>query len=196
LWQLGLMYESGVGVEKDEAKAFHYFSQIANDYADAPPRSMDSDIVAQSFLKVGEYFRQGIPDAGIAADSDRSYRALYHAAVYFGDADAQYRLFVTEQERGYLPAQSARWLSLAARKGHPAAQARLGELLVTGNGIEPQPVEGLMWLSLAQANALGSADESWIVQLNEQAKSHASETQLEAARMAADTLGSQFGGYY
>ena len=38
LWQLGLMYESGEGVEKDPVKAFGYFSQIANEHADAAPR--------------------------------------------------------------------------------------------------------------------------------------------------------------
>ncbi len=30
LWQLGTMYENGEGVDKDPARAFGYFAQIAN----------------------------------------------------------------------------------------------------------------------------------------------------------------------
>ncbi|WP_198669699.1 tetratricopeptide repeat protein [Pelagibacterium sediminicola] len=198
LWQLGLMYESGVGVEKDPARAFQYFSQIANDYADAPPRSLDADIVAQSFVKMGDYYLHGVPDAGVPEDNNRAHTLILHAAAYFGDAEAQYRagmLYLDPNELGSNPLQSARWLSLAARKGHPAAQAKLGELLLGGNGIEAQPVEGLMWLTLAKRRAMGTSDEAWIGELSDAAVSSAPVAQVQAATHAADTLGPQFGGY-
>ena len=87
-----------------------------------------------------------------------------HAATYFGDADAQYRLgelYLDENELGDNPLQSARWLSLAARKGHAAAQATLGNLLFNGDeGLEPQPEEGLMWLTVASRRVAGTADEA------------------------------------
>jgi len=198
MWQLGLMYESGVGVEQDEAQAFLYFSQIANEHADAPPRSLDADIVAQSFMKVGDYYRHGLPDAGIPVDNARARALLMHAASYFGDADAQFRvgeLYLDPNELGVNPIQSARWLSLAASKGHPGAQARLGELLYRGDGIVPQPVEGLMWIALAQRNARGTADEAWITQLAQSVQTGADPNQLEAALLAADTYAPQFSGY-
>ncbi|MCD7061065.1 tetratricopeptide repeat protein [Pelagibacterium xiamenense] len=198
LWQLGLMYESGVGVEKDPAKAFRYFSQIANENADAPPRSLDADIVAQSFVKMGEYYLNGVPDAGVAVDERHAQNLILHAASYFGDADAQYRaglLYLDPDQLGVNPLQGARWLSLAARKGHPGAQARLGDLLVRGEGIESQPVEGLMWLILAQRNAAGTGEESWITELAETAKAGTSEQNVSAAQSAADMLGAQFAGY-
>lgn len=198
LWQLGLMYESGLGVEKDQARAFQYFEQIANEHADAPPRSLDADIVAQSFVKMGDYYLHGAPDAGIAADNDRAHTLILHAAAYFGDADAQYRagvLYMDPAELGPNPLQSARWLLLAARKGHAGAQAKLGEMLVTGDGIDPQPVEGLMWLTLAQRRAAGTSDEAWIRDLSESAMRSAPAAQVEAAIKAANTLGAQFGGY-
>src|SRR5262245_57532776 len=53
-WQLALMYESGEGVAQDKAKAFGYFAQIADQHADAAPKGIESDIVAQSFVKMGE----------------------------------------------------------------------------------------------------------------------------------------------
>lgn len=198
LWQLGIMYETGSGVDKDPAKAFQYFSQIANDNADAPPSSLDADIVAQSFVKIGDYFLNGVPDAGIVEDNARGRTLIMHAASYFGDADAQYRvgmLYLDPSELGPNPLQSARWFSLAARKGHPGAQARLGDMLVRGEGMEAQPVEGLMWLNIAYRGALGTGDESWIGELAQGAMSLASESEAEAALRAADSLGAQFAEY-
>lgn len=197
LWRLGTMYENGEGVEKDPVKAFGYFSQIANDHADAAPKSLEADIVAQSFVKIGDYYAAGLPSAGIAPDEDRSRALLLHAASYFGDADAQYRvgiLYQSEDGLGLNPLQSARWFSLAARKGHAPAQARLGILLFNGDGIDAQPIEGLMWLTVAHERTMGTPDESWINDLLTRAMSVATpEQRAEAVRMA-DTLGPQFGG--
>lgn len=191
LWRLGVMYENGEGVQKDEVKAFSYYSRIANDNANTPPRSLEADIVAQSFLKVGEYFRKGLPDAGIKQDSDRSHALMMHAATYFGDADAQYqvgKLFLDENELGRHPLQSARWLSLAARKGHPSAQALLGELLFNGEGLERQPIEGLMWLSIAYERARGTDAELEIQDKLNTAMSVATPEQRASAVEAAKNI--------
>lgn len=197
MWQLGLMYERGEGVEKDPVKAFGYFSQIANDHADAAPRGVEADIVAQSFVKVGDYYRNGVPEAGIPKDEDRSNRLLMHAASYFGDADAQYRvgkMYLEDEELGANPLQSARWLSLAARKGHAGAQAQLGKMLFNGEGIEANPIEGLMWLTVASRRAANTSDEAWIQHLLNDAMSVATPEQRKQAMGLADTLGPQFGG--
>ncbi|WP_299721889.1 tetratricopeptide repeat protein [Devosia sp.] len=198
MWQLGTMYENGEGVEKDQAKAFGYFSQIANQHADAAPKGIEADIVAQSFVKVGEYYRDGLPGAGIQADANRSHALLLHAASYFGDADAQYRvgeLYMEEGGLGINPLQSARWFSLAARKGHALAQAKLGDLLFNGiQGLAPQPVEGLMWLTLAHKRVAGTADADWVDELLNRAMSVATADQRSDAVKMADTLGTQFGG--
>jgi len=198
LWQLGVMYENGEGVAKDPVKAFGYFSQIANQHADTPPRGLEADIVAQSFVKVGEYYREGLPDAGIPADADRSHALLLHAATYFGDADAQYRvgqLYLQEEGLGVNPLQSARWFSLAARKGHGPAQAALGELLFQGiEGIEPQPIEGLMWMTMARDRVLGTADEGWVSEKLNQALASASPEQRAEATQLAQQLAPQING--
>lgn len=198
LWQLGTMYENGEGVAKDPVKAFGYFSQIANQHADTPPRGVEADIVAQSFVKVGEYYRDGLPSAGIPADSERSHTLLLHAATYFGDADAQYRvglLYLQDDGLGYNPLQGARWLSLAARKGHGAAQAQLGELLFNGiEGIQAQPVEGLMWMTMARDRVVGTADEVWVTEvLNKYLALATPEARAEATELAAQ-ISPQFDG--
>jgi TPR repeat protein len=195
LYRLGMMYENGDGVAKDPVKAFGYFSQIANDHADAAPRGLEADIVAQSFVKVGEYYKEGLPDAGVPKDEDRSYALLMHAATYFGDADAQYRigeLYLEDEELGINPLQGARWFSLAARKGYGPAQARLGDMLFNGHGIVAQPAEGLMWLTLAHQNTTGTVDEGWVNDLLTGAMATATpDVQAEAARMTK-AYGPQF----
>lgn len=194
LYRLGMMYENGDGVDKDPVKAFGYFSQIANEHADTPPRSLEADIVAQSFVKVGEYYRDGLPGAGITADNDRSHALLMHAASYFGDADAQFRLgklYLEDSDLGINPLQGARWLSLAARKGHGPAQAVLGSMLFNGEGIGAQPIEGLMWLTLAQQGTRGTPNEGWIGELVNGAMSLASPEQRAEAIKRAGEVGTQ-----
>ncbi len=199
MWQLGTMYENGEGVAKDPAKAFGYFAQIANQHADAAPKGVEADIVARSFVKVGDYYREGLPDAGIPADANRSHALLLHAATYFGDADAQYRvglLYTKENELGINPLQSARWFSLAARKGHCPAQAQLGNLIFGGvDGIEAQPVEGLMWLNIAQERCAGTADASWIEEMRNNALGLSSAEEQAEAQGLADNIAPQFAGF-
>lgn len=197
LYQLGLMYENGEGVTKDPVKAFGYFSQIANEHADAAPRGVEADIVAQSFVKVGEYYATGLPEAGIVKDEVRSNRLMMHAASYFGDADAQYRVglsYLEDENADANSLQSARWLSLAARKGHAPAQAQLGHLLFNGEGIEANPVEGLMWMTIASRRALGTVDANWIQQMLNDAMSLATSEDRVRAVELADSLGERFGG--
>jgi uncharacterized protein len=198
LWQLGTMYENGEGVPQDPVKAFGYFSQIANEHADAAPRSLEADIVAQSFVKVGEYYRDGLPGAGIDIDPQRSHALMMHAATYFGDAEAQYQvglLYLREDGLGLNPLQSARWLSLAARKGHVAAQATLGDMLFNGtDGLQRQPIEGLMWLEIARSLSAGTVDQAWIADMANAAMSLAPSEQRSAALQAAESYGPQFAG--
>lgn len=197
LWQLGLMYESGEGVEKDPAKAFGYFSKIADEHADTAPHGVEAEIVAKSFVKVGEYYKEGLPAAGVQPNRNEYERRVQHAATYFGNADAQYllgELYADEEGLGDIPVLSYRWLSLSARKGHAAAQAQVGKMLFNGEGIEANAVEGLMWLTVASRRAAGSADEAWIQTMLQDAMSVASPEQRAEAVQLADTLGSRFGG--
>lgn len=197
LFQLGLMYESGEGVAKDPVRAFGYFSQIADEHADTAPKGVEAGIVAQSFLKIGEYYRQGLPEAGIPKNEAYSNKLIMHAASYFGDADAQYKvgeLYLDDDELGDSPLQSARWLNLAARKGHAGAQAKLGSMLFNGQGIDADPVEGLMWLTISARRAAGTIDDGWIHDLLTNAMSVATPEQRKQAVELADSLGTRFGG--
>jgi hypothetical protein len=196
-WQLGLMYESGEGVAQDKAKAFGYFAEIADQHADSAPKGTESDIVAHSFVKIGDYYKDGLPEAGIPKDEDYSLKLLLHAASYFGDPDAQYRVgeaYLDKDELGDNPVQSARWFSLAAHKGHAPSQAKLGDILFNGaSGIKSNPVEGLMWLSVASRRAVGTTDADWIGDMLNADMSVATPDQRKQAADLADSIADQFG---
>lgn len=164
LWQLGTMYENGEGVDKDPVKAFGYFSQIAIQHADTAPKGLEADIVARSFVKLGDYYRVGAPEVGLRQSDSEYHRMLLHAATYFGDAEAQYRvglLYQSESGLGQSPTLSARWLQSAASKGHCLAQARLGDLLFNGmESYPPRQAEGLVWLNIAHNTCLGTVEQA------------------------------------
>jgi TPR repeat protein len=192
LWQLANMYENGEGVPQDKAKAFGYFAQIADQHADAAPSGFEGDIVGHSFVKMGEYYAEGLPEADIPKDENESLRLILYAATYFADADAQFRVglaYQNEEELGDNPLQSARWLKLAAEKGHPAAEARLGDLMFNGGGgVQANPVRGLMWLTVASRRSVGSVDAEWIDELLNSAMSVASPDQRAQAMILADAM--------
>jgi TPR repeat protein len=184
-WKLGRMYADGDGVIRDDAKAYEYFSQIVDHYADDEPDPRERSMAASAFVAVGAYLRDGVPSAKIKPDLDRAFDLFRYAATYFRNADAQYNL-----ARMYLEGagvkknvrQGVNWLELAARKGHPQAQAMLGRLMFTGEASgEPERARGLMYLTLARDAAGGAARDRWIVDLHAQALNAASEADRRAA---------------
>ncbi len=157
-WKLGHMYAKGDGVAVDHNKAFAYYSRIANAYADEFPGSRYSRVVAEAFVALGHYYQGGIEDNPIKPDVRRARRLYFHAASHFGDPEAQYRLGVMfiEGSGGLKDGrQAARWLKLAADKGHVHAQHRLGRMLMQGEVITKQPFNGLTWLTIANALSRG-----------------------------------------
>jgi len=163
LWKLGRMYAKGDGVPHDELKAFEYFSKIADENADESPGSPGAGVVASAFVALGTYFREGIEGSYVRPNLARSHEMFHYAASYFGDPSAQYhlaRLYLDGAGVEPNPRQAARWLNLAAEKGHYQAQALLGHLLVTGEGVPRQRALGLMWLTMAREAAEVAKDES------------------------------------
>jgi TPR repeat protein len=183
-WKLGRMYADGDQVQKDDLRAFHYFSRVANNHADDSPSSPQSRYVASAFVALGQYYLVGIPDSPVKVDPTRAREMFAYAASYFGDPDAQYNL-----ARMYLdgaadmppdPRQAARWLDLAARKGQYQAQAVLGHLLFKGaQGVPRQAARGLMYLTLAREGA--GSGEKWVVDLYDAAVKIATDDQRALA---------------
>jgi len=184
-WKLGRMYAEGDGVTRDDAKAYDYFSKLIEHFSDDEPDPRERSMAANAFVAVGLYLRNGVAAAKIEPDLDRAFELFRYAATYFRNADAQYHL-----ARMYLEGagvkkdlrQSVNWLELAARKGHPQAQAVLGRMIFNGEaGGSAQRPRGLMYLTLARDAVSGSAGEQWIVDLHAKALDSASEADRKAA---------------
>ena len=163
-WKLGRMYADGKGVTQDDLRAFDYFSRIANTHAEDSPSAPQAAIVANAFVALGRYYLNGIPNSKIKSDPERAREMFSYAASYFGNADAQYDLARLYLNGGGTSRDDvrygARWLGLAAQKGQHQAQALLGQMLFNGDQLPRQAARGLMWLTLASANA--TPDETWI----------------------------------
>ena len=151
-WKLARMYAVGDGVTEDDLRAFEYFREIVSDHAEDSPDTPYARFIANAFVALGSYYSSGIGDA-VAANEQVSRRIYAHAASYFADPDAQFRLaeMMLHGQGGSVDTrQAGRWLSLAARKGHVDAQLALGELLFSGaDQLAPHPADGLKWLIIA-----------------------------------------------
>jgi hypothetical protein len=186
LWKLGKIYETGDGVPVNDAKAVEFYREVIDNHADEARGTPQAAFVASAFVSLGSYYLKGVEKAAIRPNVDRARELYTYAASIFGDTEAQYRLGRLYLEDGGErdPRQAARWLTVAAKKGHCGAQAMLGQLLFNGDeGLPRRPVQGLMWLTIARANANGSGDD-WIREVQEQVFSVANES--ERRRGVAD----------
>jgi uncharacterized protein involved in exopolysaccharide biosynthesis len=105
--------------------------------------------------------------------------ALQYAAEQ-GQPDAQYelgQLYLTGAAGN--PHQAARWLQLAASKGHCRAEVALGDMLFQGQVVPRQAARGLMWLTLGR-DCVG-ADETWVKPVYDSAFKRASDDERALA---------------
>ena len=172
--KLARIYASGRdGVEKDDSKAFLYFQQIADQQADMSPSSPIAKYAAEAFVALGQYYVDGIPAMSLSPNLTYAVDLFRHAASYFGNAEAQYRL-----ARLYMNGDgveknvglAVNWLATAAKKQHAAAQATLGEILWRGQDVRQRQARGLALIILAHDNAVASGKEpQWIGDLYREA---------------------------
>ncbi|WP_102867615.1 tetratricopeptide repeat protein [Pseudovibrio exalbescens] len=183
-WKLGQMYSVGDGVKEDDLRAFRYYSQVASSYSEDRRDSPSPALVADSIVALGTYYVTGIGDSPVKPNVAKARQLFAYAASYFGDADAQYNLgnlYLQEDAKR----QAARWLKLAAMKGHVSAQAKFGELLYNSANLQHGKLVGLQWMTLARRQASHPQDD-WIVKLHEKAFALASEGERRTAAEWAD----------
>src|SRR5271166_4339082 len=155
-WKLGQMYADGQGVARDDLKAYHYFSELVEDYDEDAPDQRIRGAISNAFVAVGVYSLTGIPNSDVHADPERARELFQYAATTFGDPDAEYNLahmyIVGAGGLSKDNITAARWLMLAAGKGHRPSQVLLGHMLFTGaEGVSMRRGRGLMWLQIARS---------------------------------------------
>ena len=191
--KLGKMYAAGDGVPHDDGKAFEYFSQIVDGYDDDAADPREAPFIASAFVALGAYNLSGIEGGRIAANPERALDLFRFAAVNFSDADAQYnlaRMFLDGSGTARDERQAARWLYLAADKGHVPSEALLGQLLFNGYGaMPPQRAKGLMWLSMARDGVTDKTKDAWILDLYARAQGAATDADRQVASLYLEDHG-------
>jgi TPR repeat protein len=191
--KLARAYAAGRDVPKNDAKAFVYFEQIADSQADISPASPIAKYAAEAFVALGQYYLDGIPEKPLAPNPDYAADLFRHAASYFGNAEAQYRL-----ARLYLNGTgvekniglAVNWLAIAAKKQHAAAQATLGEILWRGEAVRARRARGLALIILARENAKADAKEAkWIGSLYDEVLSKSDKSVRKDAEALLPVLG-------
>jgi TPR repeat protein len=192
--KLARIYATGRdGVAEDDAKAFVYFQQIADQQADISPSSPIAKYAAEAFVALGQYYLDGIPAMRLAPNAEYAVDLFRHAASYFGNAEAQYRL-----ARLYLNGDgveknvglAVNWLATAAKKQHAPSQAKLGEILWRGEDVRQRQARGLAFIILAHENAVaGGKEPQWIGDLYREAFAEANAATRKEAEALLPGLG-------
>ncbi len=138
-YNLGMMYESGDGVEANMQEAANWFKQAADQgYAEG-----QYALGAMVFKR--EIDSISYPDAA----------ALYQRAALQGHIKSQlnlgmlyYRGEVLERDAK----EAVKWLQLAAEQDNDEAESYLGFMYANGDGVEENLVKAATWMMLAVDN--------------------------------------------
>ena len=176
-WKLARMYAEGDGVPRDDYEAFKFFSAVAQQ--EVFPGSSEESYVSDALVAIGNYLRTGIPDSPVKANPSLALEYYVRAAAAYRNANAQFelgRMLLTGEGGAKSVQQAARWLQLAAEKGHAGAQATLGNLLFQSGRV----VRGLAMMTAALEHA-NSSDIAWIRSMQEEAFALAAEADRRTA---------------
>jgi hypothetical protein len=148
-FELGVIYDGGVGVVPDDAEATRWYRLAAD----------QGHVRAQFNLGMRHEYGFG------AVRDDAEAVRLYRLAADQGEKKAQFNLGVHyDNGTGVVRdvAEASRWYRLAADQGHARAQFNLGEHYDNGTGVVRDVAEASRWYRLSadqgHAHAQGALD--------------------------------------
>ncbi len=187
-FNLGVMYASGLGLERDMDAAMNWWTLAAGQLhvraahnlalamlagepvLNGERQEPDYDEILR-YLKIGsnagypnsEYTLGKMHEEGLGVEQDpRRAAELYLSAGIKGFARAQFSLAqVYEAGRG-MPVDDELalfWLIESAERGHAPAQSALGERFMAGRGVPRDEVQALVWSSLAAEQGVDEANK-------------------------------------
>jgi uncharacterized protein len=189
-YTLAQLYADNTGAETDHAKAYMLFQSIADENSDVDPDDQTrAPFVAKALTALAGYLRTGMPEIGLKSDPDRAADYLHHAALFFGDEDAQFELVKLKLKGEGIPADIAsakHWLSVLTQRGHAGAQAFLADLYWRGKFMDRDPVRAYALISVAVENA-PTRERIWIEDIHQNIFCGAGEgIRKQATGMVAD----------
>ncbi len=112
--------------------------------------------MVDAMVRVADIYREGDAEEGVEPNSKAALR-LYTAAASYGHPSAHFGRGVMSLEGNGIkadPAKALRWLTEAAKKRYPPAEALLGELRWEGGKVVKRDrTEALKWYMLATQSA-------------------------------------------
>ena len=142
----------------NHARAFQLLSKLvkANSGID-PYVDNRAPFVARAEILLAFYYRHGVPELSVPANSAMAKSHLENAALRLGDTDAQFELGRLDLES---PETVARGLdsldNLAVTKHHAAAAAEMAQVYSQGRLTKRAPYEALAYATLAAKMAVGA----------------------------------------
>jgi len=151
---VGLAYQFGEGVAMDDAEAFEWFRQAAE----------QGNVSAQTNL--GECYEEGwgtIQDREQAITRYRKAAEQGHAPAQFNLAELYIHPIPNETginiKQNYKYSEAVKWYMEAANQGYAEAQLALGSLFEEGRGVEQDYTQAQFWYRKAADQDLEEAQE-------------------------------------
>ncbi len=119
---LGMAYEHGHGVAKDDWRAFDLWRRS---------HEIGWDAATEKLLSLSNEYRKEAEKGNASA---QFYMGVVHEYGYAGETDA---------------VKAVEWYRKAAEQGHPGAQTFLGFALLAGSGIAKDPEQAVVWFRKA-----------------------------------------------
>ena len=192
-WYLGHIWRIGLGIEADQTKAVAYYRQVAMGYDPQEPRPGALDMMVDSLVRLGDYYRDGNEAAKIAKDPSRAYR-LYSAAAGHGHPGAQFGLGIMYLKGlgvGQNTGHALKWMMFAARKRFAPAETLLGDLYWDGSVVTRDRAQAIKWYMLA-SETVERASKPLIVNRLESMMAEASDSERLSGRMGAEQWSNRF----
>ena len=154
---LARIYAENIAAGADQTKAFVLFRKLADENLDVDPETNKrAPFVAKALIALAGYVRTGLRDIDLAPNPGRAIEYLHHAAVFFGDRDAQFelaRIYLSGDASADDAKRGLHYLAALTEESHAPAQALLAELFWRGRYVKKDDRRALALVTMAAENA-------------------------------------------
>jgi uncharacterized protein len=154
---LARIYAADAGHVTDHTKAFVLYRKLADENLSVDPfTSQRAPFVAKALVALAKYMRTGLKEIDLAPSPRRATDYLHHAAVFFGDRDAQLELakiYLNSDSPSDDVRRGLHYLAVLAEESHGPAQAVLAELFWRGRHVTKDDRRALALATMAAENA-------------------------------------------
>ena len=136
------------------------FRKLADENAEIDPDDdLRAPFVAKALIALAGYVRSGVREIGVPPNPRRAANYLHHAAIFFGDKDAQFelaKLYLNGEGGNDDVRRGLHYLSTLSEQSYPAAQALLAELYWRGRHVKSDQRRALALITMAVGECAGA----------------------------------------